>query len=434
MPRVVERLDKRQVAALTQPGKYALGDPAGLTLVVLPPRTPGGRPVRKFVLRVRADGRSTDRAIGPYDPNGGGGALTLAAARELAGKIKQGLAVGVDPLVVRRAERAAAKAARQRAIAFREVAEDFIAVNRSRWRKDGRTEPQWRQMLAAYVYPAIGDLPVGEVTVEHVAEILRPVWHEKLETGRRVRRRVEAVLEAAIVRKLHAGPNPATVATVNRLLGKQSQDVRRHPAISVEDAPRLWAAVAATEGLSARALQLLLLTCTRSQEARRAVWGEFDTERAIWTIPGDRTKTGQPFRVPLSSAALRLLQSLPGPRDADALLFSTMAKGRGPNRRAVPLSDMAPAMVIRRLDAADREAGGPGYRDRTQAGAPVVTPHGCARSTSRDWMAADGVSFDVAEACLAHLPPSTVRAYRRGDLLEQRRKVLERWGAHLEGR
>lgn len=429
MPKVVAPLKAAEVASRTEVGKYAIGNPAGLTLVVLP--APGGGIIRKFVLRVRADGASTDRTIGPFDPHGGGKGMTLAAAREKAHALRQEIAAGNDPLARKREKRAEAQAERKKATTFREVAEAYIGTARANWRND-RTEQQWRLMLQQYVYPTIGDLPVGEVAVDHVEEILRPIWGTKLETARRVRRRIEAVLEAAAVRGLRTGANPALVKTVNRLLGKQSSAVRRHPAISVEDAPRLWAAIAATEGVSARALQLLLLTCTRSQEARHAVWSEFDLERAIWTIPSDRTKTGEPFRVPLSTTALSLLRAL-RPGAADQLLFTTQTRGRGPNRRAVPLTDMAPAMVLRRLDAADRAAGGPGFRDARQAAA-VVTPHGCARSTSRDWMAGAGVDFGVAEACLAHLPPPVVRAYLRGDLLDGRRDVLERWALYLEGR
>jgi len=182
--------------------------------------------------------------------------------------------------------------------------------------------------------------------------------------------------------------------------------VEHHAAVPWRELPALWADLAGRDDISTLALRLTLLTGVRTNEALGACWNEIDPEAKLWKIPAERMKAAREFRVPLSVAATAVLGELAALRQGEHL-FPGARTGR-------PLSNMAMLMVLRRL----RGAG--------------MTVHGTVRSGFRDWASEHGVAGEVAEACLAHTIENKVEAaYRRGDLLEPRRAVMERWARFL---
>jgi integrase len=260
-----------------------------------------------------------------------------------------------------------------------------------------------------------------------------PIWSEKTETASRLRGRIEAVLAWATVSGFREGPNPARwTGNLDHLLpakGKVAK-VEHFGAIALADLPDWIADLRTREGMAARALEFAAMTAARSGEVRGATWDEIDLDRGLWIIPAGRMKAGNEHRVPLTPAALALLQGLPRFAGSRSVF---------PGARGGPLSDMSLSAVMRQMHAdktaADVKAGiaadKAGWRD-PRSGRPSV-PHGL-RSSFRDWCAENGVDHLVAELCLAHRVGSDVeRAYRRSDLLERRLAVMAAWGRTLNG-
>lgn len=329
----------------------------------------------------------------------------LAEARELALAMRKSLRDGQDPLELKRESKRAPTP--KKVPTFREMAEVVVETKRSEWKseKHGR---QWLASLEQHVYPHFGDMPVDRVTKDDVLAALTPIWIEKTETATRVRQRIEEVIGYAISRELRpANTNPATRAALHRLLpdAAKVKKVVHHPAVPWQKMNEFMAALRAMPGTAARALELIALTATRSGEVRGATWGEFDLTAKVWSIPGERTKTGAPHRVPLSRQALGLLASMPE-GEPDDVIFKGVKGG--------PLSDMSVSAVMRRMG-----------RDEV--------PHGL-RSSFRDW-AAEATNYprDLCEQALGHkLADAVEAAYRRGDLLERRRELMQTWADHCD--
>lgn len=386
------RLTARAVAAATAPGKY--GDGAGLTLVV----RPDGR--RDWRLRFMVAGRAREMGLG------GAADVTLAEARAAAAKARALIAAGQDPIDARRAETGVQTAARART--FAQVAEAWLAAHESSYR-NAKHRAQVRTTLAVYAFPTLGAMPVAAVTTGDVLAVLRPVWQRAPETASRLRGRIEAVLSYAKALGWRDGQNPAAWRdNLDHLLpatGRVAR-VRHHAALPWQDMGAFWGALAPERGIGAAALRFTILTAARSGETRGATWAEIDLAGAIWTVPGERMKAGREHRVPLSDAAVAVLRAIAPFRQndrPDALVFPGA-------RRGGPLSDMSLTAVLRRM----------GRRD--------LTVHGF-RSTFRDW-AAEATAFprDVAEAALAHtLRDKVEAAYRRGDMLDKRRRLMAAW-------
>ena len=338
-----------------------------------------------------------------------------AAAAELGRMVRE----GIDPIEERnRREQEANDAAKQAeagTVLFRQVAADYIASHRAGWR-NAKHADQWANTLATYAEPVIGDLAPADVTTEHLLTILSPIWTTKPETASRVRSRIELVLSYAKAKKLRDGENPAMWrGHLDALLPKPSRvkKVRHHPALPYAQMSEFMLALRNVQGLGARALEFVILNAARSGEVRLAEWREIDLDAATWTIPADRMKARRAHRVPLSQAALRLLESLPR-LDGTDLLFPGMREQR-------PMSDMALTAVIRRMNE-DR----PRWID-PKSNAQAV-PHGF-RSTFRDWCA-EQTHFpaEMAEIALAHTVGDKVEAaYRRGDMFEKRRAMMQAW-------
>jgi integrase len=304
----------------------------------------------------------------------------------------------------------ASQAEAERAITFEQCAKAYVASHEAGWKND-KHRAQWHSTLKTYVYPVIGQLPVKAVDTSHVMQILEPIWTSKPETASRVRGRIEVILSWAKVREYREGENPAQWrGHLDHLLPAKGKvrKVVHHAALPYLEVPAFMKVLRQLEGFSARALEFLILTATRTNETLSATWDEIDWDRNLWTIPGSRMKAGKDHRVPLSSPAIKLLSEMAELKIND-FIFPGTKLGR-------PLSQMSLLMLMRRM----------GYGD--------ITTHGF-RSSFRDWVA-ECTTFpgEVAELALAHAVPNAVEAaYRRGDLLVKRQQLMRNWAGFCDG-
>lgn len=395
----LHRLSATRVATAKSPGRYA--DGGGLYLQVA--RWNGKTVTRSWLFRYMRAGRARQMGLGATHT------VSLAEARERARLARQALLDGIDPIDAREAERRAILAAEAKRITFREAAIQAMAVFRDEWRNAKHAE-QWTATLETYAYPVIGNLDVAAIDTGHVVRILQPIWVEKHETARRVRQRLERILGwAAASHYRPRGDNPAALASIGPLLAspKKLKRVRHQPAMPFGDVPGFVTRLRGSGSVSAKALEFTILTAVRTNEAIGAESGEIDLAAKVWTIPGSRTKSGREHRVPLSPRAIALLKSLPS-LDGGRYLFPGAVAGK-------PLSNMAMLELLRGM---------------TDEG---FTVHGF-RSSFRDW-AAEQTNYprEVAEAALAHVvKDATEAAYRRGDALEKRRKLMDAWAAYCD--
>jgi integrase len=352
--------------------------------------------------------------------------VTLAQARDKAREARDKIERGIDPMAERRAAREALAISGRRGLTFAEAANRYLDAKLDAYRNE-KHRYQWRATLEQLAFPVLGKLSVSAITVQDVLQTLHPIWTDRTETASRLRGRIESVLSWATVAGHRTGDNPARWAgNLKELLPAPSKVKAKgnQPALSLDDAPRWFTAIRQREGFGPRALELAALTATRSGEVRGAVWSEIDLDRAIWVIPGDRMKMGKEHRVPLTGDALALLKALPR-LDGTDLVFPSSKSGQ--------LSDMTLSATMRRLHEADIAAERPGFLDRVSK-RPAV-PHGL-RSTFRDW-AAERTQYpgEMAEVALAHRINNVVEAaYRRGDMIEKRRRMMADWADFLSGR
>ena len=339
---------------------------------------------------------------------GGYPTVTLAQAREKARAARGKVEDGVDPIHERRAAASALRAHQATRRTFKEVATSYIAFQEAAW-KNPKHRKQWASTLETYAFPIIGQLSVDAITEHHIIAVLEPIWTTKTETASRLRGRIESILDWARVRGHREGENPARwKGHLDKVFPAQGQihQVRHFQSMSVVDTPGFMTRLAVQEGTSALALRFLILTAARSGEVRGAEWSEIDFDQAVWIIPASRMKAKRRHRVPLSDAALGVLQEarvrhLPSPI---SLIFG--------NNKGGVLSDMSLTAVMRRMGVG-------------------AVPHGF-RSTFRDWVGEfTQYPSDLAEMALAHvLPNKTEAAYRRGDALEKRRAMMDAWAHH----
>ena len=387
--RLHQRLTPLEVKNLKQPGFYPDGD--GLYLKV----TAKGNKTWHF--RFKLAKKPREMGLGPYP------GVSLKQARSNAEEARLLIRKGQDPIEQRKTVRAAERA--RGVPTFELFAGEYIEAHAGEWR-NAKHRQQWENTLATYAHPVIGNLPVDAITLDHILKILEPIWSTKTETASRVRQRIENVLDAAIAKGLRTAANPARwKGNLKHLLAapEKTKAVTHHPALPYAELPDFIDALQRVEGLAAKALFFTILTASRTNEVLQAHWPELDFDAALWTIPGARMKAGREHRVPLSEAALAILQPLYECREQDD---SYVFPGMKPNK---PLSSMSMLMTLRRM----------------QKG---LTVHGF-RSTFRDWCAEETHFHpDIAEAALAHVINNKARAaYERGDKLEKRRELMERW-------
>ncbi len=269
----------------------------------------------------------------------------------------------------------------------------------------------------------IGDLPVDQVDIHHIETILSPIWQTKTETAKRVQGRIEAVLAWATVSKHRSGENPARwKGNLDKLFPAPSKVKGKghQPALPFDEVPAFLAQLRARQSISDRALEFLILTATRSREVRGARWSEIDLAAGLWTIPADRMKASTEHVVPLSKAAKALLRALP--RFSGDIVF--------PAPRGGEFSDATLSKVMKLMHAADLKADGSGFLDPKEK--RLAVPHGF-RSSFRDW-ASERTAYprEVVEMALAHTIGNKVEAaYRRGNLLEKRARLMDEWAAFV---
>lgn len=415
MPTRAKELKALQVKNLKEPGRHAVGGtPPGLSLNI----TDSG--ARSWILRVTVQGKRRHIGLGSYPE------VPLGEARELALQMKQKIRAGIDPVDERHAERAAHAAEQRHQTTFKEAFERYYEEKVKGELKNEKHIKQWQSTVTTYVFPVFGDKAVSSITVEDVLSALRPIWSTKNETASRVRQRIEAVLDWSSVMELREGENPARwKGNLQQLLPSPNkvQKENRYPAVALDEITTWFRLLSARDGIAARALAFLTLTAARSGEVRGAQWDEIDLKSSVWTVPAERMKAGREHRVPLSEAAVDLLSSTPRMQGC-AYVFPSPKNGQ--------MSDMTISAVMRRIQAAEEKEGRLGFLD-PRSRRPAV-PHGL-RSSFRDWAAEKtDYSRDMAEIALAHSIGSDVeRAYRRGDMIEKRREMMEGWARFVCG-
>jgi integrase len=374
------------VAKLKRPGHYAVGDACYLQIAA------GG--TRSWVLRYTLNGRARYMGLGSAN------LVSLAEARAKARDARRLLLDKIDPIEARRAQHRERQLETARGKTFRDCAEGYIASHEAGWR-DPRSHKQWVRSLTSYVYPRLGDLSIAAIDTALVLAVLEPIWKTKPETASRVRGRIESVLDWAKARGYRDGENPARWrGHLDHLLPARNKvrRVKHFAALPYAELPALMAKLRTQLELPARALEFLILTAARTGEVLGAQRDEIDAN--VWTVPAERMKAGKPHRVPLSDRVVEILASLP--REGEFIFV-------GAHTSAVS----NPHQLKRVLQ---------------RTGYDNITVHGF-RSSFRDW-AAETTPFPnhVVEQALAHAISSGVEAaYRRGDLFEKRRELMQAW-------
>jgi integrase len=388
MPRTLNRLSPLKVQKLKSKGLHA--DGGGLYLRV----TDGG--TKSWMFRYGENGKLRDMGLGPVHTIG------LPRARELARECRELRLQGIDPIAHRKAALAARKAFDAKAMTFKQCADAYIASHDAGWRNASHRQ-QWLNTLAQHVHPTLGALPVAAIDTGLVLKAIEPIWKTIPETAARVRGRIEGILDFAKARGYRSGENPARwrghlddLLPARRKLAK----VKHHAALPYTEIASFVAALRHDSSIGARALEFTILTAARTGEVLGATWGEIDMAAKVWVISAARTKADREHRVPLSPAAMALLRQMEEIRTSDFVF---------PGRRG-RLTPKTMQLILRRMGRND------------------LTVHGF-RPTFRDW-AAERTSFprEMAEMALAHSVGSAVeQAYRRGDMFEKRRNLMDAW-------
>ncbi|MAV75540.1 MAG: integrase [Cellvibrionales bacterium] len=396
--RKTHSLTAAKIKNITKPGYYA--DGAGLYLQVT------SKGAKSWVYRFMLNNRRRDMGLGSLQ------AIGLSEARAVRADQQRLLTQGIDPIEHRKASKAEhliklAKASNEN-ITFSQCAEEYINLKASEWRSS-KSKQQWSNTMRDYVYPVMGSLPVSKISQEEVLKALNPIWNKKTETAKRVRQRIEAVLDYAKAKFYREGHNPAAwKGGLEPILPSPNKikNVQHHKALNYEGLPSFMTQLRAQDSLGARALEFLILTCSRTGDVRGAKWDEIDFKKKIWIIPKERMKIGEEHRVPLCLEAISLLEALPR---LEEFIFPGQKAGSC-------LSNGAMSAVLRRMDYLDR-----------------ATVHGF-RTTFRTWAAeVTNYPWEICEMALAHrVGNETERAYQRGDLIEKRIQMMKAWASYCD--
>jgi integrase len=397
MARQLNKLSALAVARAKARGYLA--DGGGLYLQI----TPNGS--KSWVFRFREGAKLREMGLGPTHT------LTLGEARDAALICRKQRLAGLDPIAARQEARATARLEAAKALTFQQCAEAYIETHKAGWH-NSKHAAQWGSTLKAYAYPILGNLPVAAIDTGLVLMALEAIWNTKPETASRLRQRIESILDWARVRGYRAGDNPARwKGHLDHSLparGKVAK-VKHHAALPYANIGPFMNKLRGQPGTSALALEFAILTAARTGEVLGVTWAEIDLSAAVWIVPASRMKAGREHRIPLSDASLAVLREAAKrqpPKAPAAAVFPGAKSGK-------PLSSMALLMTLRRMDRGD------------------LTAHGF-RSTFRDW-AAEQTNYpgEVAEAALAHTPGDKVEAaYRRGDLFDKRRQLMDAWATY----
>ena len=406
---VKHKLNVKAVQAAKGPKWFS--DGGGLYLKV----TKGGGKSWVFRWRDRDTSKLRDMGIGPYPD------YTLAEARDTASICRRLVIAGLDPIEERdreRAEQAAEMAAASKVMTFSKAAKAYIDAKVEPESKSDKHVAQWRSSLEQYAYPVLGKMDVADIDVPHVMKVLSPIWSVKSETASRVRLRTEHVLNWAAVQGYRDRFNPAQWRGVLSHLLPAKEKIApgvHHKALHYSEVPAFLTRLRKKGGMGAKALEFAILCASRSGEVRGAKWSEFDLSARVWKIPKGRMKAKREHKVPLTDAAVALLEALP--ESDNALVF--------PAARGGQLSDMTLNKICRDMEV-------------------EAVPHGF-RSSFKDWCREkadmrkdkskeeDRIPYpdELSELALAHVNSDATRAaYARSDLLDLRRDLMRDWAAY----
>ncbi len=372
------------VKSINRAGRYGDGRGShGLSLLVKPMLN--GRLSRTWSQRLRLDRQPFNIGLGSFPIVG------LAEARRRALENRRAVERGEDPRKPKFA-----------VPTFAQAAETVIALHAPGWKDSGRTAKNWRSSLESYAFPVIGKTPVDKVTTADIMAVLFPIWATKSETSRRLKIRISQVMKWAIGQGFR--PDDPAGPALLAAMPKKNGHVEHQKALPHADVAKMLKTIEGTNAWDGTklAIRFIALTATRSSEVRLATWAEIDLGAGVWEIPGERMKGGREHRVPLSDAVLDVLREARALGDGELLFPSITGK---------PLSDNALSLLFRRHNIPS-------------------TIHGL-RSSFRDWCGENGVSREVAEACLAHHVSGVEGAYFRSDLFERRREVMQTWGEYV---
>lgn len=395
-------LDKLLRAGI--PGRTPIGGGIYLTI------TQGGS--ASFGYRYQLRGKRRQYGLGAYCPINN----TLSIVRSKALNIQGLIAQGIDP-IDQKAKDLAAKETNELAHAFNlvkdkatfeVVAIEYIDTKKAEW-KNKKHAAQWLNTLVTYAFPKIGSMPVQSIDTQHILGVLKPIWNTKTETASRVRGRIELILDYAEVQKWRTGSNPARwKGHLKSILPSPQKisEVRHHKAMPYREVSAFVSHLQQVDGIGARCLELLILTCLRTNECTGAKWCEIDLDRRLWTVPKERMKKGVEHRIPLSDMAIKLLTKLLEQRTNDYVFPSPLIEDSC-------ISNEAMDAVLKRE----------GYKP--------YTVHGF-RSTFRDYVQEEtNTAWRTAEEALAHkLSDKAEAAYQRTDLLEKRRLLMQIWAGY----
>ena len=410
MARGYGKLTAKRVEHLSKRGLHP--DGGGLYLQV----AKGGS--KSWLFRFKVNSRTRWHGLGSLCD------VSLEEARDKATEARKVRRNGGDPIEAKRAAEAEARVEAAKAITFGAAAKRFIKANRAGW-KNSKHVDQWNMTLLGIdpngkpakndYCKSIRDLPISAIDTTLVLRIIEPIWATKTETANRIRGRIEQVIDAAKAKGEFKGENPARwKGHLDNLLPAISKvrKVRNHPALPYRQLLAFMRDLRERDGVAAAALEFQILTAVRPGNAVRAKWDQIDRQVAVWTIPAALMKGDAEHKVPLSQAALDVLDRMEALKNDSEYIF--------PNSKGKPLSDAATAAVIDRMNEQERRWIDPKL-DRE------VVPHGF-RSTFRDWAAEHGYDDAVAEAALAHkVSDDVIAAYKRTTFFELRKQMLSAW-------
>ena len=418
MPKIVTPLSDLQVRRITRVGWHAVGGVAGLLLQVRKPEKVGSQMPRSWILRVKVGDQRQPIGLGSYPQ------VSLAIAREQAAKLSIEAKQGVNLKAKKTAQRSALIAAAAKNKTFQECAAAYMDSHSSDYTNE-KHRKQWPATLVTYAYPIIGNMLVSEIAMRDVRNVLEQetvvdkntkgkLWYVKTETAKRLLGRIKTVLDYSTVNEYRSGTNPAQwtgFLSTQLPSPKKIQKKEHHPAVPYQQIGDFISKLRSNPSLSAKALELLILTAVRSGSVRNAEWTEIDFDNSLWVIPPEHTKSRKEHRVPLQPQATKLLKSL-NRSSGSNLIF--------PNRTNKALSDMALNQLMR------------GMRKRGELTGEGV-PHGF-RSTFRNW-AAEQTAYpdEIRKAASGHTVGDSVKeAYQRTDLLDKRRNLMNEWANYIE--
>ncbi|MDH6504747.1 integrase [Polynucleobacter sphagniphilus] len=411
------RLTARGITSLTTPGYYSDPDNKCLYLQVSP--TSKGIS-RSWIFRYTSPVTLKRREMGL----GSTDICSLANARLKVLDLRKAIYEGIDPIEERQAKKTSIRESHQHSITFAAAAERCIQTKKAEW-SNTKHQDQWTSTMAKFVSPLIGKLRVDQINTSHIVKVLEQTiknkkgeiegsfWNVRTETATRVRQRIEVILDWCRAHEYTQGENPARYqGALSHLLPKASKIKKsvHHPALPFQKIGEFMSELRSHSGYSALALELLILTATRTSEIIEAKWDEFNLDSKVWTIPAERMKAGKEHRIPLNTRAMEILEHLKTIRVNSYLFPSTLHKEGC-------LSNMALLSMMRKMGK---------YSD--------YVPHGF-RSTFRDWAAeTTDYSNETVELALAHtIKNKAEAAYRRQDQLEKRSALMSDWLMFIQG-